>query len=355
MKGGPVAISITGGTILTAVLILVGAWLMYELLNLVLVLLTAIVIASAIEPAVTALGRRKIPRILAVLIVYLLLFGSIFGLFYFFVPTLFGELTTFITLLPNYLDTFNRWVLFDDYTRLFGVEVTPAISTNVLMENLRSFFGAAGPFGNVFSMVTNIFGGVVSFVLIIVFSFYFTVIRTGIDDFLRIITPRKYQEYILDLWDRSRQKIGLWMQGQILLAVIVGVLVFLGLTILGVKHALLLAVIAAVFEIIPVFGPIFAAVPAVILALLDGGLAFGLLVIAFYVIVQQFESHLIHPLVVTRVVGVPPLLVILSLVVGAQLAGFLGILLSIPVAAAIQELAKDVKTGRFLAINPGDE
>src|SRR3989338_2781511 len=168
MKGGPVAISITGGTILTAVLILVGAWLMYELLNLVLVLLTAIVIASAIEPAVTALGRRKIPRILAVLIVYLLLFGSIFGLFYFFVPTLFGELTTFITLLPNYLDTFNRWVLFDDYTRLLGVEVTPAISTNVLMENLRSFFGAAGPFGNVFSMVTNIFGGVVSFVLIIV-------------------------------------------------------------------------------------------------------------------------------------------------------------------------------------------
>ena len=144
------------------------------------------------------------------------------------------------------------------------------------------------------------------------------------------------------------------MQGQLLLAVIVGVLVFLGLTILGVKNALLLAVIAALFEIIPVFGPILAAVPAVALALLDGGLTLGLLVIALYVIVQQFESHLIHPLVVTRVVGVPPLLVILSIIVGAQLAGFLGILLSVPIAATIQELVKDVKAGRFLAVSPNE-
>ena len=103
------------------------------------------------------------------------------------------------------------------------------------------------------------------------------------------------------------------------------------------------------------FGPILAAVPAVALSFLDGGLTLGLLVIALYVIVQQFESHLIHPLVVTRVVGVPPLLVILSIIVGAQLAGFLGILLSVPIAATIQELVKDVKTGRFLAINSGDE
>lgn len=222
------------------------------------------------------------------------------------------------------------------------------------MESVRGFLGAAGMFGNAFSAVANIFGGVLSFILIVVFSFYFTVIRNGIDDFLSVITPQRYQKYILDLGDRSRKKIGLWMQGQLLLAVIVGVLVFLGLTILGVKNALLLAVIAALFEIIPVFGPILAAVPAVALALLDGGLTLGLLVIALYVIVQQFESHLIHPLVVTRVVGVPPLLVILSIIVGAQLAGFLGILLSVPIAATIQELVKDVKAGRFLAVSPNE-
>lgn len=354
MNDRPVSISITGGSVVTAVLILTGAWFIYDLRNLILVLVTAVVIASAIEPAVAALGRRKIPHVLAVLLLYVLLFGAFFGLFYFFIPTIFGELTNLIALLPGYLDTFNRWVEFDDYARLFGADAVPAISTTGLMEGLRNVLGAAGLFGNAFTAVANIFGGVLSFVLIVVFSFYFTVLRTGVDDFLYVVTPKRYQTYILDVWERSRRKIGLWMQGQLLLGVIVGVLVFLGLTILGVKHALLLAVLAGVFEIIPVFGPIFASIPAIALGFLDGGLTLGLLVVALYVIVQQFESHLIHPLVVTRVVGVPPLLVILSLIIGAQLAGFLGILLSIPVAATIQELVKDVKAGRFLAVETNE-
>ena len=347
MENRPVAISITAGTVLKAVLILIAAWLIFELRDLVLVLLTAIVLASAFEPAVDLLGRWRLPRVLAVLAVYVVLFGTFFGIFYSFVPSLFGDLTTLVTSLPIYLEAFNRWGIFDQYSLVFGVGSVPEISTGALMEGIRNFFGAAGVFGNAFSAVANIFGGVLSFVLIIVFSFYFTVIRTGVDDFLRVVTPRGYQEYVLDLWDRSRYKIGLWMQGQLLLAVIVGTLVYLGLTVLGVKHALLLALIAAVFEIIPVFGPILAAVPAIAIAFTSGGATLGFLTVALYVIVQQFENHLIYPLVVTRVVGVPPLLVILALIIGAQLAGFLGILLSVPVAAVIQELAKDIRVGRF--------
>ena len=137
------------------------------------------------------------------------------------------------------------------------------------------------------------------------------------------------------------------MQGQLILALIMGVLVYLGLTILGVKHALLLAVIAAVFEIIPVFGPVLSAVPAVLIGFADGGVTIGVLVIALYVIFQQFENHLIYPLVVTRVVGVPPLLIILALFIGFELAGFLGVILSVPVAATIQELARDIESGRL--------
>ena len=139
------------------------------------------------------------------------------------------------------------------------------------------------------------------------------------------------------------------MQGQMILALIMGVLVYLGLTILGVKHALLLSIIAAVFEIIPVFGPTLAAVPAVIIGFVDGGATLGFLTVALYAIVQQFENHLIYPLVVTRVVGVPALLVILALIVGAKLAGFLGILLSVPAAATIQELVKDIGKRRSFA------
>jgi predicted PurR-regulated permease PerM len=215
------------------------------------------------------------------------------------------------------------------------------------MASIRSTFDITGTLGNAFSAFARIFGGVFSFVLIIVFSFYFAVIETGVDDFLRLVAPKKHQSYILDLWRRSQQKIGLWMQGQLILGLIVGVLVYLGLTIIGVEHALLLAVIAAVFEIIPVFGPVLATVPAVLIGFADGGVAIGTLVVALYVIIQQFENHLIYPLVVTRVVGVPPLLVILALIIGAELAGFLGVILSVPVAATIQELARDVESGRL--------
>jgi predicted PurR-regulated permease PerM len=242
----------------------------------------------------------------------------------------------------------NRISAFDDFARLLG-SAPPDLSQIDLMASFRGAAEAAGVFGNAFTAIASIFGGVFSFILIIVFSFYFAVIETGVEDFLEVVSPRRHKAYILDLWRRSRQKIGLWMQGQLILAVLMGVLLYLGLSILGVPHALLLAVIAALFEIIPVFGPILAAVPAVGIAFVDGGVTLGLLTIALYVIAQQFENHLIYPLVVTRVVGVPPLLVILALIIGAQLAGFLGILLSVPVAATIQELAKDIRERRIFA------
>jgi len=106
---------------------------------------------------------------------------------------------------------------------------------------------------------------------------------------------------------------------------------------------LLLAMLAAIFELIPIFGPILAAIPAVAVATVGGGPAVGLGVTLFYIIIQQFENHLLYPLVVKKVVGVPPLLVILALIIGAKLAGFLGIILSVPIAAAIQEFVHDIQ------------
>ncbi|MDO8514620.1 MAG: AI-2E family transporter [bacterium] len=340
-------ISITAGTVLKTVLILVGAWLLFTLRSIVLDVVTAIVIASAIEPGVRALMRNKIPRIPAVILIYLLLFSTFFCLFYFFFPSVLEDFAAFISSLPIYLNAFGQTGAFDTYANILGIPAPSAISAVDIMADIRSAFDISGTLGNAFSAFARIFGGVFSFVLIVVFSFYFAVIETGVDDFLRVIAPKRHQSYVIDLWKRSQHKIGLWMQGQLILALIMGVLVYLGLTIIGVKHALLLAVIAALFEIIPVFGPILAAVPAVMIGFVDGGFAIGGLVIALYVIFQQFENHLIYPLVVTRVVGVPPLLVILALIMGAELAGFLGIILSVPVAATIQELARDIESGRL--------
>lgn len=347
MEDRSINVSITAGTVFKVVVILLGAWLLFVLRNLALDVITAIVIASAIEPGVASLMRKKIPRILAVIIIYLVLFGVFFGLFYFFLPSVLEDLATFLAALPGYLEAFTRAGAFDAYANILGVPAPSAISADDIMSGIRSAFDISGTFGNAFSAVARIFGGVFSLVLIVVFSFYFAVIETGVDDFLHVVSPKKYQKYVLDLWRRSQTKIGLWMQGQLILAVIMGVLVYLGLTIFGIKHALLLAVLAAVFEIIPVFGPTLAAVPAILIGFADGGLTVGIVVIVLYTVLQQFENHLIYPLVVTRVVGVPPLLVILALIVGASLAGFLGILLSVPAAAVIQELVRDIESGRL--------
>ncbi len=137
------------------------------------------------------------------------------------------------------------------------------------------------------------------------------------------------------------------MQGQLLLAVIVGVLVFLGLTIMGVPNAILLAFIAGVLEIIPIFGPVLSAVPAVIIAFGAGGFGLAALVAGLFVIIQQFEAHLIYPLVVKKVIGVPPIVSILALVIGAKLAGFLGLILSVPLATALMVLVEDLEKSRI--------
>lgn len=340
------SISITTGTIVKTVCVLVGAWLLYVLKDLVLVVMTAIVIATALEPAIVGLMRRRIPRILAVIFLYVSLFGFFLAMFYFFLPSVLEDVATFLSSVPTYLEAFTRVGAFDTYTRILGLPAPQALTVDSLFGGVKNALDVSGVFGNAFTAASSVFGGVISLVLITVFSFYFAVVGTGVDDFLRVVSPVKYQEYMLDLWRRSQHKIGLWMQGQLLLGVIMGMLVYLCLTILGVKHALLLAVIAAMFELIPVFGPILAAVPAIIIGFVDGGPTVGFVVLALYVILQQFENHLIYPLVVTKVVGVPPLLVILALIVGAQLAGFLGILLSVPVAAVLQEFLKDFDANR---------
>lgn len=341
-------ISISTGTVLKTLLLIILLALLFILRDIVLNVLVAIVIASAIEPPVNALRKAGVPRILSIVLMYVGLLLAFFSVFYFFLPLLFEDVAAFVSAVPTYVEAINSSGVLDQYTEMFGVSTVSATSAAGVFASFQAFMSSTF-LGSAFSSVGGIFSGVFSFVIIFVFSFYFAVIETGVDDFLEIIVPKAYKRYALGLWKRVQHKIGLWMQGQLLLGLIMGVLVFLGLTILGVPNALLLAVLAALFEIIPVFGPALAAIPAIAIAFTAGGLTLGLLTTAMYVIAQQFENHLIYPLVVTRVVGVPPLLVILALIIGAQLAGFIGIILSMPIAASIQEFIRDLKADRIRA------
>lgn len=345
-------ITISSGTIIKSILFVLLIAALFFLKDLVLIVLTAIVIASAIEPITKWFINYRVPRVLAVLLVYILMLLVLFSIFYFFVPTLLQEASNFLALLPTYTNSI-------DLPGSFGGDFLSGPESIVKTFSVRDALSSVQQSFNNLSegfvkSISVIFGGAFSFVLIIVFSFYFAVQETGIDDFLRVVSPVKHQNYVLNLWKRSQEKIGKWMQGQLILAIIVGVLVYMGLTILDVRYALLLAVLAGIFELIPLFGAFLAAIPGVVIAFVDGGVSLGLMVTGLYVIIQQFENHLIYPLVVTKVVGVPPLLVILALIIGAQFAGFLGLILAVPIAAIVQELVKDIQKEKeiFLKKHP---
>ena len=338
-KPRDISVHITSGSIVTTLLFLALAALLWFLKDLVLILVTAIVIASAMEPAVNFLTRQRIHRVLSVILVYVCVFGAFLSVLFIFIPPLLGDAADFLSRLPQTLSAIN----ISDATHglLPWGNVGDQISSADLLRNISKTLSDTT--GGVFTTLSAFFGGLTSFVLIIVFSFYFSVQETGVDDFLRVVTPVKEQAYVLSLWKRSQEKIGKWMQGQMILGIIVGILLYLGLVILGIPNALMLAVIAGLFELIPVFGQILAAIPALMIGFSDGGITALLLVAGLYLVVQQFEAHLIYPVVVKKVVGVPPLLVIIALIVGAKLAGFLGILLSVPIAAAIQEFVSDIE------------
>lgn len=345
-------IQISSGTIIKSAIILLSFVALYYLRDIVLVLMLAIVIASAVEPGAAWFIKRNVPRVISVLFIYSTVAVILVGIFYFLFLPLLNQSASFLSSLPGYLGELQLWNPLQDSKLISSNSAIEGFSKNFSLSEIvnqidQSVSNLSHGF---FSTASRIFGGVLSFILVIVLSFYLSVERDGISKFLRIVTPAKHESYILNLWKRSQHKIGLWMQGQVVLAIIVAMLVFLGLTLLQIENALLLAVVAGLFEIIPLFGPILAAIPAVTIALITNGLTSALLVIGLYIIIQQFENQLIYPLVVQKIVGVPPIISILALIVGGKLAGFVGLIISVPIATMLMEFLSDIEKDKIAAI-----
>ncbi|MFA6006674.1 MAG: AI-2E family transporter [Candidatus Paceibacterota bacterium] len=343
--------SITNDSIVRVIFWVVLAVLIFLLRDLIIAIVASVVIASAIEPAIRWLGNYRMPRIPSVISIYLGTAILLLSIFYFFVPPLFNDMMVVSRQLPQ---------------MIAKAEIFAPITDNFpqIVDGLRQQFSLVDAFvpggavstvgGNVVHTAGVLVGSLFMLILILVLSFYLAVQEHGIDNFIRLVASDQYEEYLIDLWKRSRKKIGYWMQGQVLLGLLIGVFVYLGLAVFGIKYALLLAVLAAIFEIIPVFGPILSAVPGVLLGF-SQGYGMGLFILGFYIIIQQFENHLIYPLVVRKIVGIPPILVILSLIVGGQLFGFLGILIAVPIATILMEVLGDHErrklAGRQIAQN----
>jgi predicted PurR-regulated permease PerM len=199
--------------------------------------------------------------------------------------------------------------------------------------------------GSVLDAAAMLLGGVMLVLSVLILSFYLTVSRGGVERFLVSITPEQYEEAVLKVYERVRYRTGRWFQTQIFLSFMIGVAAFIGLWILGVKYSLVLAILAAVFELVPVVGPIFAGAMAVLVALSDS-VTLGIYTMSMFLIIQQMESSVVVPVVMRRAVGLHPVVIILALLIGAKIAGFIGIILAIPTAFLVEEIIENYTLSR---------
>ncbi|MBI2054767.1 MAG: AI-2E family transporter [Candidatus Sungbacteria bacterium] len=315
--------------------VILGLVLLYMLRDIVAILLFAVVLASAMEPAIEWFQRLRVPRILSTILIFLAAISTLVFAVYLIVPLLAEELQGFTLTYP----IFERQVL----REIQGIGNLPFI--DFIRENARGLLAEPSQYisgfsSGVVSFTSGFFGGAFSVVILIVVSFYLAIKEKGIEDFIRIALPLKYESYSVDLWLRAQKKMGQWLRAQLLLGALIGVGIYLGLTLLNVKYALVFAFIAAIFELVPIAGPILAAVPATLIAFLQSPFL-ALMVIILYVVVQQLESHIVVPLVMKTTFGISPIVVVIALLIGAELAGILGLLLAVPVTAVLVELLND--------------
>ena len=344
-EGKNIHVSITTGTIVRIILFIILGFLLYKIKHLIFLLIVAIVIATFADAVANKLRKYKVNRTLGVVIVFIILLLGMAAITYAVVPTLFNELTHALTQLSRYVPQDKLKALIDpnaikninNFVNTIGNEVPVsqvATSTKALINSVSGAF---------YGTVQTLFGSLTNLIVIFVLAFYLSIQEKGIENFLKLIMPLKYEEYVVDLWNRSARKIAHWIRGQMVLAVMMAIITFAFLYLMGVQYALILSILTLVCELIP-FGMIFATIPAVLAGFTTGGFQMGLIVLGFYILLQQIEAYVFVPLINKRTTGISPLMVILALLIGAELAGFWGLVLAMPVSLFVLEFMNDTHT-----------
>ena len=333
-------VTISSGAIVKTILWIGVFAAMYYVRDFVVALLVAVVLASAVEMPVRVMMKWGLSRTISVAILFLALIAVVASAIIIFVPPLADDVARFVQMLPRFLDSvriFGRDMGFRDLS-LYLQDLSRTIDKGQILTVLKNtFFGASGALATSVAVI----GGIVNLVLTFVIAFYLALEEKGVNRFLRLITPKEYESYVEDLWSRSQRKIGLWMQGQLLLSLLVALLIFIPMLILQMPYAALLGVLGFVGELIPIVGLTIATIPALFIAWTHGGLPLLGIVAVIYFIISQLEGHVLYPRVMNKMVGVPSVIVIIALVIGAKFAGIWGVILSVPMAAIFMELASD--------------
>jgi predicted PurR-regulated permease PerM len=297
-------------------------------------LLIAVAVVYLLNPVVSALERRGVPRVAGAGIVYVLFLCIVGLLISLLVPLVARQVTEVVTHFPDYLADAQAYVR--RVAARFGQEPNFRLDA----EQVREWLAAEGNRQTVTryltglrSVTTSLLSGLIIFVIGPVMAFYLLVDLPRLERGAMALIPPGRREEIRGLMDRVGQAVGGFFRGQLLVALFVGVASSIGLWLIGLPFWLLVGMVAGVFNLVPLVGPFIGGGLAVIIALLSGEPLKAVWAALVLLIVQQIDNHLISPNVMSRTVQLHPVVVILALLVGASFAGLFGMLIIVPLVA----------------------
>lgn len=310
-------------------------WAAWEVREVLLLLYISALLAIGFSPVVRIIerqkvipiGTRRLPRWLAILILYLIFIGIVVSIFFTIVPPLVRQARDLATALPGMIERAQDFLIHHGFLD-HRLTLREAVTQGPLPD-------ASGYVDTVFSAVGSILGGLFGFFTILILTFYLLVDADNLlSGFLQLF-PRDRRTRVAAGCREVTVKVSAWLTGQIILASVIGVTAGIGLWMLGIPYFYVLALIAGIGEMIPMVGPLLAALPSIAVAFTVSPTA-ALWVALYYIGQQQLENHVLVPKIMERQVGVSAVTVIVALMIGGSLLGIMGAILAVPTAAILQ-------------------
>jgi predicted PurR-regulated permease PerM len=321
--------------ILTAVAIFAALYFIYLIRNVLWLLFIAVFLAVALAPLVEALVRLKIRRGLAIVLTYLGLIGIVFGVGLLVVPPIVNGVNDFTGNVPGYVRDLRNSKTFRKYDNKY--KITPKLEEQA--KKLPTHISDA--VSGLRSVTVGVFGALVQLVTILVMAFFLLKDGNRIMGFIfRELGPERgarFQKIGEDVY----RAVGGYVAGNVLISVIAGTLSYIVMKILGIPFAVPLAVLVALFDLIPLVGSTIAGAVVGVVAAVVGFPGKLIAWVIFLIVYQQFENNVLQPVIYRRTVAIHPLIVIVAVLIGGSLLGVLGALLAIPIAASVQIIVKE--------------
>ncbi len=300
----------------------------------------ALIISLLLDPAINFLRRLRFPKILAVILVYALIFGLLGLIIYLMAPVFIFEINQFAQNIPDYFQKLSPI--------LEGLGIDVAKNFQDLTANLIS--GLQESSGSIVRAISVFFGGIASTILIFAFAFYISLEDKGLEKVLSLLAPKKYEEYISTIFARAQFRVSGWFGARILACIFVGILSFIVFFLLDVKYAFTLALISGVLNFIPFIGPLITGILAFLFVGVSNSWVLAVYIIIALYIIQATENTFITPLLMKKFLDLPPILVLISILVGGTIFGILGMIFVVPVFGIIYEFLKEFLEKRRVQI-----